>query len=144
YSYEGLKPPSSPMPTPPGGRKAVVEAVVTAPPADLGTSTEPESVTISIEPAPVAAGLQKTRPLSPYTAYESLKPPTSPCPSTPSVSPPPPPPPPPPSLVDNGSPVASTPEDTSAHATVKPRPLSPYPMYENLKPPSSPTPSTPQ
>ncbi|XP_035841650.1 protein TIC 62, chloroplastic isoform X5 [Helianthus annuus] len=148
--YEGLKPPSSPIPTAPGGNKVVVEAkavveAVSAPPADLEISTESETVTITTEPAPVAAGLQKPRPLSPYTAYENLKPPTSPCPSTPSVSPPPPP---PPSLVDNGSPVASTPEDkpedTPAHASVKPRPLSPYPMYENLKPPSSPTPSTPQ
>ncbi|KAI3809760.1 hypothetical protein L1987_19360 [Smallanthus sonchifolius] len=136
-AYEGLKPPSSPIPTPPGGRKAVVEAV-SAPPTDPETSTELEAITITTEPTPVAAGLQKTRPLSPYTAYENLKPPTSPCPSTPSVSPPP------TSLVDNGSPIASTPEDTSSHSTVKPRPLSPYPMYENLKPPSSPTPSTPQ
>ncbi|KAI3675215.1 hypothetical protein L1987_84801 [Smallanthus sonchifolius] len=136
-AYEGLKPPSSPIPTPPGGRKPVVEAV-SAPPTDPETSTESEAITITTEPAPVATGLQKTRPLSPYTAYENLKPPTSPCTSTPSVSPPP------TSLVDNGSPIASTPEDTSSHSTVKPRPLSPYPMYVNLKPPSSPTPSTPQ
>ncbi|KAK1439832.1 hypothetical protein QVD17_05654 [Tagetes erecta] len=197
-AYEGLKPPSSPIPTPPGGSKAVVEAV-SAPPTDPETSTKPETVTNTTEAAPVAVGLQKPRPLSPYTAYEnlkppsspiptpsgskqtlsyssttpeaesttaakiedesevkedpplvlvssnspyyvygSLKPPTSPCPSTPSVSPAA------ATLVENGSPIASTPEDASAPSIVKPRPLSPYPMYENLKPPSSPTPSTPQ
>ncbi|KAJ0639914.1 putative NAD(P)-binding domain, NAD(P)-binding domain superfamily, protein [Helianthus annuus] len=81
-AYEGLKPPSSPIPTAPGGSKAVVEAV-SAPPADLETITESESITITTEPAPVAAGLQKPRPLSPYTAYEGLKPPSSPIPTAP-------------------------------------------------------------
>ncbi|KAD3066516.1 hypothetical protein R6Q59_019260 [Mikania micrantha] len=136
-AYEGLKPPSSPIPTQSGASKVVVEAI-SAPPTDSVSSAKLETVGIITEPAPVAVGLQNTRPLSPYTAYENLKPPSSPCPSTPSVSPSP------TSLVDNGSPIASTtPEDTSAHSTVKPSPLSPYPMYENLKPPSSPTPSTP-
>ncbi|XP_076889976.1 protein TIC 62, chloroplastic-like isoform X2 [Bidens hawaiensis] len=138
-AYEGLKPPSSP--TPSGGSKPAVEAV-SAPPTVPETSTPVETVTFTFttEPPPVAAELPKPRPLSPYTAYENLKPPSSPSPSKPSVSPPP-----PASIVDNGSPIASTPEeDTSDHSTVKPRPLSPYPMYENLKPPSSPTPSVPK
>ncbi|XP_076920123.1 protein TIC 62, chloroplastic-like isoform X2 [Bidens hawaiensis] len=137
-AYEGLKPPSSP--TPSGGSKAAVEAV-SAPSTVPETSTPVDTITFTFttEPPPVAAELPKTRPLSPYTAYENLKPPSSPSPSKPSVSPPP------ASIVDNGSPIASTPEvDNSDHSTVKPRPLSPYPMYENLKPPSSPTPSAPK
>ncbi|KAI7758267.1 hypothetical protein M8C21_003613, partial [Ambrosia artemisiifolia] len=65
-AYEGLKPPSSPIPTAPSGSKAVVEAV-SAPPTDPETSTKSETITVTTEPAPVDAGLQKTRPLSPYT-----------------------------------------------------------------------------
>ncbi|PWA73698.1 NAD(P)-binding Rossmann-fold superfamily protein [Artemisia annua] len=135
-AYEGLKPPTSPIPSAPGGSKADVEAV-SAPLTDSESSTKLEAIAITPEPAPVDVGLKTTRPLSPYTAYENLKPPTSPTPSPPSVSPPPIVP------VDNGSPIASTPESTSAPTTVKPRPLSPYSMYESLKPPSSPTPSKP-
>nr|GEY05527.1 hypothetical protein [Tanacetum cinerariifolium] len=50
--------------------------------------------------------------------YEILKPPKSPTPSQPSVSPP--------SMVpyNNGCPNASTTENTSAHTIVKPRALS--------------------
>ncbi|KAI3769809.1 hypothetical protein L6452_00922 [Arctium lappa] len=202
-AYEGLKPPVSPIPTAPGSSKVVVEAVSTS--VDSETTTTSETTAITAEPAPVAVGLQTTRPLSPYTAYESLKPPTSPTPTpsgskeTPSYSsatpeiasesttsidsvveienggdakeeppqtltssnspypvydnlkPPTSPSPSSPSVsppstipVDNGSPIASTLENTSANTVVKPRPLSPYPMYENLKPPTSPIPSTPQ
>lgn len=201
--YEGLKPPVSPIPTAPGGSKVVVEAVSTS--VDSEATTKPETIATTAEPAPEAVGLQTTRPLSPYSAYENLKPPasptptpsgtketpsnssvtpeiasesttsvdtivksedgsdvqedpprtltssnspyyvyddlkppTSPSPNSPSVSPPS------TAPVDNGSPIASTTENTSASTVVKPRPLSPYPMYENLKPPSSPIPSTPQ
>nr|XP_043619518.1 protein TIC 62, chloroplastic [Erigeron canadensis] len=130
--YEGLKPPASPIPTAPGSSKVVVEAV-SAPPTDSELSIKSETTAITSEPAPEAAVSETTRPLSPYTAYDNLKPPTSPSPSTPSVSPPP------PVSVDNGSPITSAPENP----TVKPRPLSPYHMYENLKPPTSPIPSTP-
>ncbi|KAJ9561005.1 hypothetical protein OSB04_006165 [Centaurea solstitialis] len=231
-AYEGLKPPVSPIPTAPGGSKVVVEAVSTSVDSETTTTSEitttSETVAVADEPAPVAVGLQTTRPLSPYAAYENLKPPTSPTPTpsgskatppssssaTPEIasepttsidtvvevedggdakedppqtltssnspyyaydnlkpptspSPNPPsvsPPPPPPTVVpvDNGTPIASTPENTPVASTpentpvaftpentsdstvVKPRPLSPYPMYENLKPPSSPIPSTPQ
>ncbi|GKC70048.1 hypothetical protein Tco_1115931 [Tanacetum coccineum] len=208
-AYEGLKPPVSPIPSAPGGSKAAIEAV-SAPLTDSETTIKPEAVAITPEPAPVNAGLKTSRPLSPYTAYENLKPPTSPIPipsgyqkkpsyssatpeaapeavpesttavdtitkiedgsdikedppqvvtsssrspyyvyetlkpptsptpSPPSVSPPPIVP------VTNGSPIALTPESTSVHTTVKPRPLSPYSMYESLKPPTSPTPSKPQ
>ncbi|XP_024967886.1 protein TIC 62, chloroplastic isoform X1 [Cynara cardunculus var. scolymus] len=202
-AYEGLKPPVSPIPTAPGGSKVVVEAVSTSVVSE--TTTTSETIAITAEPAPVAVGLQTTRPLSPYAAYENLKPPTSPTPtpsgsketpsyssSTPEIAsesttsvdkiveiedggdakedppqtltssnspyyvydnlkPPTSPSPSSPSVsppstipVDNGSPSASTPENTSASTVVKPRPLSPYPMYETLKPPSSPIPSTPQ
>ncbi|GJT69616.1 protein TIC 62, chloroplastic isoform X1 [Tanacetum coccineum] len=212
-AYEGLKPPVSPIPSAPGGSKAAIEAV-SAPLTDSETTIKPEAVAITPEPAPVDAGLKTSRPLSPYTAYENLKPPTSPIP-TPSgyqkkpsyssatpeaapeaapeavpesttavdtitkiedgsdikedppqvvtsssrspyyvyetLKPPTSPTPSPPSLspppivpVTNGSPIASTPESTSVHTTVKPRPLSPYSMYESLKPPTSPTPSKPQ
>ncbi|CAH1451071.1 unnamed protein product [Lactuca virosa] len=224
-AYEGLKPPVSPIPTPPGGNKVVVEAVTTTtPPTDTETetSTKVETIAITDEPAAqVAVEVPKTRPLSPYAAYENLKPPTSPTPTpsgskqapssssppsevAPSSSSPPPevasesttvvftfenievkedppqtltsgnspylvydnlkPPtspspssssplvslpttavfPPPAAATDNGSPVASSPENTFDVTTVKPRPLSPYAMYESLKPPTSPIPSTPQ
>ncbi|CAN6209068.1 unnamed protein product [Urochloa humidicola] len=91
------------------------------------------------------------RPLSPYTAFVDLKPPSSPSPSPPSSS----------SPVTNGG-TASSPLALDSNANGIPgssnasdqlqgedekthqRPLSPYTRYEELKPPSSPTPSAPK
>ncbi|KAI4387733.1 hypothetical protein MLD38_000142 [Melastoma candidum] len=81
---------------------------------------------------------------SPYFAYDNFKPPSSPSPSTPSTDPP-----------------ASTSIDISGNGSAKPLnavestqvtdqaplpssgPLSPYVAYEDLKPPTSPTPQVP-
>ncbi|XP_020105939.1 protein TIC 62, chloroplastic isoform X1 [Ananas comosus] len=105
----------------------------------------------------------KDRPLSPYTVYDDLKPPTSPTPTKPSTSaahdpgykakplspytaqdglkpPSSPSPPNSPSTAD-GSPQTITAKESEP---AKQRPLSPYTMYEDLKPPSSPVPSVPK
>ncbi|CAM0151504.1 unnamed protein product [Urochloa decumbens] len=91
------------------------------------------------------------RPLSPYTAFVDLKPPSSPSPSPPSSS----------SSVTDGGTASSTlaldpnangiPGSSSASDQLQgedektqQRPLSPYTRYEELKPPSSPTPSAPK
>eukprot|EP01018_Ginkgo_biloba_P032050 Gb_17790 [translate_table: standard] len=101
---------------------------------------------------------EKSRPLSPYPMYDDLKPPTSPIP-TPNTA----------NLFHNQrpatKPVESSLEPQSSMEPIAPasspgtvegkiehelhpqksRPLSPYPMkvskYENLKPPSSPSPT---
>ncbi|KAJ4755759.1 NAD(P)-binding Rossmann-fold superfamily protein [Rhynchospora pubera] len=120
-AYEDLKPPSSPAPSQP--------------------KIEPKSTTASVvdakEPTQVSDG--GSRPLSPYPSYDDLKPPSSPSPSAP----------------NNGTVISistSTSENLSPSAAViepdnvpeKPYPLSPYTMYEDLKPPSSPLPSVPK
>ncbi|GAB4853936.1 hypothetical protein Ancab_018145 [Ancistrocladus abbreviatus] len=91
-----------------------------------------------------------TRPLSPYTAYEDLKPPSSPSPNSPSG-------PkavpsitlriegtPTPSLEGNGAPDIV---DTAAIGNGSRQDLkhyhSPHPVYDDLKPPTSPAPSAP-
>ncbi|KVI10780.1 NAD(P)-binding domain-containing protein [Cynara cardunculus var. scolymus] len=137
--YENLKPPTSPTPTPSGSKETPSYSSSTPEIASESTTSVDKIVEIedggdAKEDPPQTL----TSSNSPYYVYDNLKPPTSPSPSSPSVSPP--------STipVDNGSPSASTPENTSASTVVKPRPLSPYPMYETLKPPSSPIPSTPQ
>lgn len=137
-AYEGLKPPVSPIPTAPGGSKVVVVEAVS-------TSVDSETIAITAEPAPVAVGLQTTRPLSPYAAYENLKPPTSPTP-TPSGS------------KETPSYSSATPEIASESITTSidtvveieddpPQTLtssnSPYSVYDDLKPPTSPSPNSP-
>ncbi|CAM0148349.1 unnamed protein product [Urochloa decumbens] len=84
------------------------------------------------------------RPLSPYTAFVDLKPPSSPSPSPPSSS----------SASStlaldsnaNGIPGSSNASDQlqGEDDKTQQRPLSPYTRYEELKPPSSPTPSAPK
>ncbi|CAL5059041.1 unnamed protein product [Urochloa decumbens] len=64
-------------------------------------------------------------PLSPYTNYPDLKPPSPPSASSAAV---------------NSAPVE---EASTESPPVSPRPLSPYPNYPDLKPPSSPSPSPP-
>ncbi|CAJ1933450.1 unnamed protein product [Sphenostylis stenocarpa] len=108
--------------------------IVTAEPT---VSTEQETT----QPKPVAK-----QPLSPYTTYDDLKPPSSPTPSQPggerqdniskTV--------PKPSALDtpSGVPgVGGTSQATSSSKVEKP--LSPYAAYPDLKPPTSPSPNTP-
>ncbi|XP_037434993.1 protein TIC 62, chloroplastic-like [Triticum dicoccoides] len=124
-------PAPAPAPAPPA--PAPAPAAAAAPPAPAPTA----------EPAPAAAA-KAERPLSPYAAYEGLKPPSSPTPSFSSgttgqalkESPPAPVPAPAPA-----APAPPPPPPAAPAAAAKPRPLSPYAAYEGLKPPSSPTPS---
>ncbi|KAI3753238.1 hypothetical protein L2E82_25284 [Cichorium intybus] len=162
------KTPSSPSTTPPPPPEIASESTTTPTPtptptpeiASESTTTPTPTPKIASESTTILFSFEKTEDVnevkedppqtltsgnSPYPAYENLKPPTSPSPSSPSVAPPP------PTVAtattaatDNGSPVASLPENNSDVTTVKPRPLSPYAMYESLKPPTSPIPSTPQ
>ncbi|KAL9414997.1 hypothetical protein AB3S75_043300 [Citrus x aurantiifolia] len=147
-SYEDLKPPASPTPTAPSGKKdsTIVDGLPMSGISDAQTSTSGVKTGIT-ETVSAPEELSKARPLSPYFAYEDLKPPSSPSP-TPSV----------PkevlsssstteevaSQLTGGNNVAKTP-DTSL---VEKNPImnsihhhSPYHMYEDLKPPTSPIPS---
>ncbi|XP_015165148.1 protein TIC 62, chloroplastic isoform X2 [Solanum tuberosum] len=133
-SYEDLKPPTSPSTNPPGGRQEGASGAENSKP-----TTEASSVYLFTFDK---AELLTTRPLSPYTAYEDLKPPTSPSPrpsglkssATVEVT----------SPVTGGNDVAinsatnSAKEDSSKNSAFC---HSPYPAYEDFKPPSSPTPS---
>ncbi|KAL8138460.1 hypothetical protein V2J09_004461 [Rumex salicifolius] len=99
------------------------------------------------------------RPLSPYTMYPDLKPPSSPRPSKPNVAPTPTPAPiptpdpiPDPIPETNSAPMAELEAEVEVEVKVEAkaeshskmdRPLSPYPLYPDLKPPSSPCPSQP-
>ncbi|EOX98546.1 NAD(P)-binding Rossmann-fold superfamily protein isoform 8, partial [Theobroma cacao] len=87
---------------------------------------------------------REPRPLSPYTAYDDLKPPSSPSPTAPTVA-----------SADSGfqgaelsinrtaqSPIADKPSDKQHNPGPTSRPLSPFTMYEDLKPPTSPIPSS--
>ncbi|KAF8405152.1 hypothetical protein HHK36_010051 [Tetracentron sinense] len=117
------------------------------PPPSKSIVSEASSSAIEKEPAQTKA--QTTRPLSPYFFYEDLKPPTSPTPT--------------PSCTKESLPVASTPvevvplstggnnvadgtpsheKDPSQILTQKTSHLSPFYMYEDLKPPTSPIPSS--
>ncbi|KAH0720413.1 hypothetical protein KY285_006407 [Solanum tuberosum] len=133
-SYEDLKPPTSPSTNPPGGRQEGASGAENSKP-----TKEASSVYLFTFDK---AELLTTRPLSPYTAYEDLKPPTSPSPrpsgskssATMEVT----------SPVTGGNDVAidsatnSAKEDSSKNSAFC---HSPYPAYEDFKPPSSPTPS---
>uniref|UniRef100_A0A2P2K8W1 Protein TIC 62ic isoform X1 n=1 Tax=Rhizophora mucronata TaxID=61149 RepID=A0A2P2K8W1_RHIMU len=132
-AYDDLKPPTSPMPTAPSGQKA------TANPSAAMSPNIPGTRTSSSETGPVEAKI--ARPLSPYVAYDDLKPPTSPSPAAPVGS-----------LQSSSSILNGEKRGNSAPPTsaawnkphqLKPnlRPLSPYTMYEDLKPPASPAPS---
>ncbi|XP_049359142.1 protein TIC 62, chloroplastic isoform X7 [Solanum verrucosum] len=133
-SYEDLKPPTSPSTNTPGGRQEGASGAENSKPTKEASSV----YLFTFE----KAELLTTRPLSPYTDYEDLKPPTSPSPrpsgskssATVEVT----------SPVTGGNDVAidsatnSTKEDSSKYSAFC---HSPYPAYEDLKPPSSPTPS---
>ncbi|KAG9440888.1 hypothetical protein H6P81_021053 [Aristolochia fimbriata] len=131
--YEDLKPPTSPSPSPSSTRSLRPQTSSTATVSVAEVSPSNESEVKSLQ--------QKSQPLSPFTMYADLKPPTSPSPSPPSSQ--------------NHAPQASS--TTTVNAVEVPpanesevklllnqqnsRPLSPFTMYEDLKPPSSPTPS---
>ncbi|KAF3320447.1 Protein TIC 62 [Carex littledalei] len=165
-SYEDLKPPSSPMPSQPMAetKSTDLSSLDTKEPTQISVP-EPDSVQVS-KPSPqspytsyedlkppssptppqpkstsssVATQASDGVPLSPFPLYEDLKPPSSPSPSVPT----------------NGTPIsisASKSENSGHSATEiepdqlpeKPYPLSPYTMYEDLKPPTSPVPSVPK
>ncbi|KAF8085031.1 hypothetical protein N665_0685s0023 [Sinapis alba] len=160
-SYDNLKPPSSPTPKASGIRKSDSVAPV---PTDSDTGESSTVATnVTEEEAPA---IPKMRPLSPYAAYADLKPPTSPTPAstgpkktasaeenselpggndvlgtvdgsvntTESASAPE------AETVNNVTDTSLTPEESAAEQP-KPRPLSPYTMYEDMKPPTSPLPS---
>ncbi|CAA7053010.1 unnamed protein product [Microthlaspi erraticum] len=160
--YDNLKPPSTPTPKASGTRKS--DSLSPAPTdSDTGKSSTVETSVTETE----APATPKMRPLSPYAAYADLKPPTSPVPasagpkkttsaeektelpggndvlvtvdggslnttqssSVPEAE-----------IVSNGTDTSLTSEDSAADLP-KPRPLSPYTMYEDMKPPTSPLPS---
>uniref|UniRef100_M1AEY0 Tic62 protein n=1 Tax=Solanum tuberosum TaxID=4113 RepID=M1AEY0_SOLTU len=126
-AYEDLKPPTSPSPNPSGGRQEG---------ASRAEDSEPTKPASSV----VDSTFDKAELLT--TSYEDLKPPTSPSPrpsglkssATVEVT----------SPVTGGNDVAinsatnSAKEDSSKNSAFC---HSPYPAYEDFKPPSSPTPS---
>ncbi|KDP46212.1 hypothetical protein JCGZ_10052 [Jatropha curcas] len=142
-AYADLKPPTSPTPTSPGVKKessrpvdsASEPASVDAQTSSLGTATG-----ISEEkPAPLEGKIGQ--PLSPNVAYDDLECPSSPSPAAPMISIPT-------SSDDEGSKVGNSapilaPEEEQQHTEAKPRPLSPYAIYDDLKPPTSPIPAAP-
>ncbi|KAJ9152888.1 hypothetical protein P3X46_026397 [Hevea brasiliensis] len=113
------------------------EGPATVAPKEMAIEAPSPSSLSPIEKGPQQATV--TRPLSPYYAYDDLKPPTSPSPTPPGESLPA------SSLnggskvVNNAPPTAS--KDEQQNTEAKPRPLSPYAMYEDMKPPTSPSPS---
>ncbi|KAI5661003.1 hypothetical protein M9H77_20326 [Catharanthus roseus] len=128
----------------------VVDRPGTAAP-DISSSESPPSISVEREATETKA--TASRPLSPYTAYEDLKPPTSPSPTPSSGSVP---------IKEsdagrarlaaNSSPVAvnslELPSVSSETISIqmdgkKISPSSPYTSYDDLKPPSSPTPNPP-
>ncbi|PON43644.1 NAD(P)-binding domain containing protein [Trema orientale] len=140
-AYEDLKPPTSPSPTPSTTAGATKASVVGA--GSAGTDVVKLVIDGVAENGPPQISSYY---LSPYPAYDDLKPPTSPSPSAPNVKLPS-----PPLAVDGtasvGSSVQSPTEDEKKdeqyHIKLKPRPLSPFTMYEDLKPPTSPSPPSP-
>ncbi|KAI3946091.1 hypothetical protein MKX01_024847 [Papaver californicum] len=140
--YEDLKPPTSPSPFQATAKGKITNEtlpVEAAPPSTETSSiveTTPTEVTEK-EVSPIKT--KETSYLSPYHAYDDLKPPTSPSPSAP--------------ISFSSQPKISDVPDTSAAQTPKsdelveeictnepkPGPLSPFTMYEDLKPPTSST-----
>lgn len=154
-AYAGLKPPSSPTPSFSSGATSQAKE---SPPVAAAPAAPAPAAPAPAAPVPAAPATAKQRPLSPYTAYEGLKPPSSPTPSFSSgkakddASPSP-----PPSDASSDAATSTTAEaaatpptslgssDNGAPTTAAPaRPLSPYARYEDLKPPSTPTPSAPK
>ncbi|KAH6789323.1 Rossmann-fold superfamily protein [Perilla frutescens var. frutescens] len=149
-AYEDLKPPTSPTPTPSTGSGAIKASKIEITPT--ATSSTSSSVAITSSEASIGSVIPQTAPKkkhasSPYINYEDLKPPSSPTPTPsgwkkePSVAP-------------TSTEVASqltggndVPKGGSVEATAAPTTsasnLSPYVVYEDLKPPTTPSPSVP-
>ncbi|EOA30079.1 hypothetical protein CARUB_v10013185mg [Capsella rubella] len=171
-AYEDLKPPTSPIPSSTASLSPAKSKEVDATEVPVEANIVPDSISnvpVEEEEELKQAGEEevkkpeekKGRPLSPYASYENLKPPSSPYPKasgtrkTDSLSPGP-----TDSDTDKSSTVAtsvtetavatSAPEtavatnvtETAAPATPRMRPLSPYAVYADLKPPTSPTPAS--
>ncbi|XP_058758080.1 protein TIC 62, chloroplastic-like [Vicia villosa] len=148
-AYDDLKPPSSPSPTKPSDKKQIsfsdaVPTPISSVPTPISSDT-PSSIQEIDGISQTTSSSKGKESLSPYAAYPDLKPPTSPSPSVPTTSV---------SKIDtvvvssNGPAqlsVEDTPEDDGQQRLhePKPRPLSPYAIYPDLKPPSSPSPSVP-
>ncbi|XP_031478695.1 protein TIC 62, chloroplastic [Nymphaea colorata] len=144
FVYEDLKPPTSPSPNPPAAKKSMVEDIASL---SASSSNQPREATVptndTLKSSEKSLHQAKSRPLSPYPVYEDLKPPTSPSPSVPNS-------------LSSLSVSFSTQPHVAVDATndapkslqdsnkTKPQALSPYSMYEDLKPPSSPMPSSPR
>ncbi|KAJ7967365.1 Protein TIC 62, chloroplastic [Quillaja saponaria] len=149
-AYEDLKPPSSPSPTPSGSKEKPLSATKTveyASPSTAGNVAE-KTVPTSIDGKDPPQNTKHYH--SPYYVYTDFKPPTSPSPNVPTTSLST-----PAGVVDGGSniaslsgngtaqvPVADEPNDGRNHTELKPTPNSPFIMYDDLKPPASPTPSS--
>ncbi|WJX51532.1 Protein TIC 62, chloroplastic, variant 3 [Trifolium repens] len=138
-AYEDLKPPTSPTPR---------QSSSSDKPLTASTVVEPVSPSIEETVAEKSPSQDSTSSNSPYHVYADFKPPSSPSPSAPitllstsSVSEVP--------KIDavstNGPAqpsVEDKPKDDGQQLNEpKSRPLSPYAMYEDLKPPASPSPS---
>ncbi|ONK60162.1 uncharacterized protein A4U43_C08F15040 [Asparagus officinalis] len=127
--YADLKPPTSPCPTPSTGA-AVSKQKIEDPVQDEPTTT------LHTEMKSDNASNQKEYHLSPYIAYEDLKPPTSPTPTPSTIS----------KALNNGPATTSRtapPNVNEKEVLEKSSHLSPYYVYDDLKPPTSPMPSTP-
>ncbi|KAI3895703.1 hypothetical protein MKW98_025494 [Papaver atlanticum] len=135
YAYDDLKPPTSPSPSAPVSLSSQPKI------SDVPDSSAAENPKLDEPVVETSTNEPKPRPLSPFTIYDDLKPPTSPSPSSPV------------SLTSQPK-IPDVPDTSAAEtpisdelATVeeictsepKPRPLSPFTMYEDLKPPTSPT-----
>ncbi|XP_038887687.1 protein TIC 62, chloroplastic [Benincasa hispida] len=149
-AYEDLKPPTSPTPDAPVGKidLNVVDGVSSS--AQISSvEALTEIAEANATPAPAPEKAVTLKPLSPYVAYEDLKPPTSPSPSAPSLSfsstsPSNGPPQPATSAANSTLQIPEAEDSKSDSHLPKPKkqqPLSPFTMYEDLKPPASPTPS---
>ncbi|BFG41616.1 hypothetical protein CerSpe_278900 [Prunus speciosa] len=147
-SYEDFKPPSSPSPSPPSVQKDNVVDAVSLTISDAQTSSV-DTTTAVDEIKPTSQEVLITRPLSPYVAYEDLKPPSSPSPipSGPKQTP-----------LDASTPVEAVSQSSGGNDSteavinsvaeeVSPQNSthyhSPYYVYDNFKPPSSPSPTPP-
>ncbi|KAF8642637.1 hypothetical protein HU200_067318 [Digitaria exilis] len=108
-------------------------ATATAAPTEAGPAADAAAAATA-----TAAPTTEATPLSPYTTYPDLKPPSPPSStsaegeseSTTTEAP----------AVVNSAPVG---EASTESPPARPRPQSPYPNYPDFKPPSSPTPSPP-
>lgn len=116
----------------------VAAAATAAPVAEAAPAAAPVAEASTEAPPETTA----SRPLSPYTNYPDLKPPSSPSPPAAEGK----------TEVKAEAAVTESPVQVNSAAVAeavtepppaKPRPLSPYANYPDLKPPASPTPSPP-